>query len=66
MCFSGSSAAPLAAAPAAPSPTAVDQPVGQARKAEDKTNFGSSTPQTRVDRSATSGGIAAGGAGIQI
>jgi hypothetical protein len=69
MCFGGSSpkrAETPAPAPAAPSPIAEETALGDVRKAEDKALFGSSAPSLRVDRSATSGGVGADGAGLRM
>lgn len=68
MCFSSKTpkTATPAPAPAPPAPIAEQTEVTDARRAEDKANFGSSTPSLRVDRSATSGGVAADGAGLRM
>lgn len=70
MCFGGSQKsqqqASTAPAPEAPDPIAVQQDVTAARRTEDQKNFGTSAPSLRVDRSATSGGVSAGGTGLRM
>lgn len=50
---------------AQPEKVATDQEIGEARVAEDEALFGG-IPDLRVDRSATSGGVATGGSGIRM
>jgi hypothetical protein len=50
---------------AEPEKTAEPDEVGAARKAEDEELFGG-VPELRVDRSATSGGVAASGTGLKV
>lgn len=70
MCFGGGSkSTPTttpAPAPPPPAPLAEETDPTAPRKAEDKVNFGTSTPDLRVDRSVTSGGATAGGAGLAL
>lgn len=71
MCFGGGTtvAAPAstpAAAPAPPDPLAEQVDVESPRTAEDKANFGTTSPDLRVDRSVSSGGVSAGGAGLRM
>lgn len=71
MCF-GAKAAPQqtplapAPAPAPPEQPAEAQDPVSPRKAEDKELFGTSTPDLRVDRSVSSGGVGSGGTGIRM
>lgn len=69
MCFGGGNKKQTPApapAPAPPAPIAEEQGITDPRKAEDKSLFGSSTPSLRVDRSTTSGGVGADGAGLRM
>lgn len=71
MCFGGSGggskAETPAPAPEPPAPPAEEQSVTAARKAEDKSLYGTSAaPSLRIDRSTTSGGVAAGGSGLRM
>ena len=70
MCFGGggdSTPTPAPApAPPPPAPLAEETDPTGPRKAEDKVNFGTTTPDLRVDRSVTSGGSVAGGAGLSL
>lgn len=70
MCFGGgpkvSQTATPAPAPEAPDPIAEETSPTDRRKAEDKANFGQTAPSLRVDRSATSGGVGAGGTGLKM
>lgn len=70
MCFGGggddSPPTTPAPAPPPPAPLAEETDPTAPRKAEDKVNFGTSTPDLRVDRSVSSGGVAAGGAGLSL
>ncbi|GJE18768.1 hypothetical protein AIGOOFII_3498 [Methylobacterium marchantiae] len=70
MCFGGGGddtpvAAP-APAPPPPAPLAEETDPSAVRRTEDKANYGTTTPSLRVDRSATSGGAAAGGSGLRM
>lgn len=68
MCF-GSKPKPAATpapAPEAPAPVAEETQIADARRTEDKANYGSTTPTLRVDRSATSGGVGSDGSGLRM
>lgn len=68
MCFGQKTpqATTPAAAPAPPEQTADETSPTDARKEEDTNKFGPDGQNLRVDRSATSGGAAAGGAGLRM
>lgn len=68
MCFSSKPkpTATPAPAPEAPAPIAEEAQVADARRTEDKQNYGTTTPSLRVDRSATSGGVGADGSGLRM
>ena len=70
MCFGGGKSQPAATpapAPPPPAPIADEQEIAAGRVAEDKALFGASgQPETRVDRSLSSGGVGAGGTGIRM
>lgn len=66
MCFLPKTDAPKVPGPdPQPQKVADPQQIGEARKAEDKTLFGG-IPDLRVDRSTTSGGVGAGGSGLNV
>lgn len=66
MCFFPKTPKATVPAPdAQPQKTADPQEIGAPRKAEDQTLFGG-IPDLRVDRSTTSGGVGAGGSGLNV
>lgn len=59
-------APPPAPAPPPPAPLADTTSPTAPRRAEDKANFGDENPTLRINRSVTSGGATAGGAGLRM
>lgn len=68
MCFGSKpkAAEKPAPAPEPAAPPADEQPIGSARKAEDRAAFGTAGQRLRVDRSQTAGGVGVGGSGLRM
>lgn len=66
MCMKQKKPAPMAPALPLPAPVADLPEVAEPRRAEDEQVYGEGgKPQTRVDRSATGGGVGASGTGLK-